>query len=188
MVQGQGKQEAILQAALALLAERGFHGTPMSLVAQRAGVSPGTIYHYFTSKEELIRVLFQQVKADFSQTVLAGMTLSSPAATQLKQIWLRAFAYYCAHPQEAAFLEQYETSPYLQEDPVKPEATAVVWYQLIHNYQANGLIKTMPIPVLYELTLGVAIRLARQHNAGHLTLDKKTLAQVADICWQSVKA
>src|SRR5262245_20911865 len=45
------KEEAILNAALELFVERGFHGTTVPSVAERAGVAPGTIYHYFASKE-----------------------------------------------------------------------------------------------------------------------------------------
>jgi len=44
------KQRQILDAALGLFAERGFHGTRVPLVAEAAGVATGTIYHYFDSK------------------------------------------------------------------------------------------------------------------------------------------
>ena len=64
------KRETILQAALELIAEHGFHGAPMSAVAQRAGVSAGIIYHYFASKEDLIHALYKQVKTDFSRALL----------------------------------------------------------------------------------------------------------------------
>lgn len=47
------KREAILAAALDLFAERTFEGTPVPLIAERAGVATGTIYRYFESKETL---------------------------------------------------------------------------------------------------------------------------------------
>jgi TetR/AcrR family transcriptional regulator, repressor of fatR-cypB operon len=52
-----GKREAILNAALQLFTEFGFHGTAMPQVAERAGVGAGTIYRYFTSKEALVNTL-----------------------------------------------------------------------------------------------------------------------------------
>ena len=44
------KADAILAAALNLFVERGFHGTSVLSVAERAGVAAGTIYHYFVAK------------------------------------------------------------------------------------------------------------------------------------------
>jgi AcrR family transcriptional regulator len=44
----------IADAALALFAERGYEATTMRAVAERAGVSTGNAYYYFSSKEELI--------------------------------------------------------------------------------------------------------------------------------------
>ena len=38
------KRAAIIQATLELVSEHGFHGCPVALVAERAGVAAGTIY------------------------------------------------------------------------------------------------------------------------------------------------
>ena len=49
------KRDEIIRAAMELIAGHGFHGAPMALVAERAGVAAGTIYRYFESKDDLIR-------------------------------------------------------------------------------------------------------------------------------------
>jgi AcrR family transcriptional regulator len=49
----QARTQQILEAARQVFAERGFHGTRMSDIAQAIGVSQGTMYHYFRSKDEL---------------------------------------------------------------------------------------------------------------------------------------
>ena len=46
-------QSAILEAASALFAEKGFSGTSLSEIAARAGVSKANIYHHFGSKQAL---------------------------------------------------------------------------------------------------------------------------------------
>ena len=48
-----GKKKVIL-AALDLFSNRGFHATTTAAIAKRAGVSEGTIYKYFRSKEDLL--------------------------------------------------------------------------------------------------------------------------------------
>jgi hypothetical protein len=43
----------VLEAVIALLADRGFAGTSVEAVADRAGVSKATIYRHWPSKEAL---------------------------------------------------------------------------------------------------------------------------------------
>jgi TetR/AcrR family transcriptional repressor of mexJK operon len=53
------KHEAILDAAMEVLAERGVHA-PIEEVARRAGVSKQTIYNHYGSKTELVRTLMER--------------------------------------------------------------------------------------------------------------------------------
>jgi AcrR family transcriptional regulator len=51
------RREQILEAARQVFVERGFHATRMSDVARAAGVSQGTVYHYFDNKDDLFIAL-----------------------------------------------------------------------------------------------------------------------------------
>src|SRR5215471_14486246 len=51
---GESSRAVILQAALDLFQERGYEATTMRAIADRAGVSLGSSYHYFPSKEHLV--------------------------------------------------------------------------------------------------------------------------------------
>ena len=53
------KREAIMTAALELFVERGFFGTAVPEIADRAGVGAGTIYRYFESKEALVNEIYR---------------------------------------------------------------------------------------------------------------------------------
>jgi len=48
------KKQLIMDTALELFAENGFHATTMSKVAKKAGVSKGLAYNYFESKQEIL--------------------------------------------------------------------------------------------------------------------------------------
>ena len=52
------KRRLILDAAIRVFAERGFHHCRVSDVADEAGVAYGLVYHYFDSKEEILNELF----------------------------------------------------------------------------------------------------------------------------------
>ena len=67
--------EVILEATARVLAERGYAGTNTNLVAERAGVSVGSVYQYFPNKDSLITALHEQHAAQMQaaiEAVLAG--------------------------------------------------------------------------------------------------------------------
>ena len=51
----------IIEAALELFVTNGFNGTRLDDVARLAGISKGTLYLYFSSKEDLFRAVVQQI-------------------------------------------------------------------------------------------------------------------------------
>ena len=53
----EARPQELLDAALALFVEKGFAATRIEEVALRAGVSKGTLYLYFPSKEELLKAV-----------------------------------------------------------------------------------------------------------------------------------
>ena len=54
----QDKRRQILEAAVRVFARRGFHHCRVSDIADEAGVAYGLVYHYFTSKDEVLDTLF----------------------------------------------------------------------------------------------------------------------------------
>lgn len=50
----------MLEAAALVLAERGFEGTTTNHIAERAGVSVGSLYQYFPNKEAMVRALLER--------------------------------------------------------------------------------------------------------------------------------
>lgn len=47
-------KQAIMDAAMAVFHERGYEGTTIPAIADRAGIAQGTLYNYFPSKEKLL--------------------------------------------------------------------------------------------------------------------------------------
>jgi AcrR family transcriptional regulator len=56
----EARPEELLDAALAVFGERGFRQTTLEEVAARAGVSKGTVYLYFDSKDDLFRAVVEK--------------------------------------------------------------------------------------------------------------------------------
>jgi AcrR family transcriptional regulator len=56
----EARPKELLEAALELFVERGFAATRLEDVAQRAGVSKGTLYLYYSGKEELFKAVVRE--------------------------------------------------------------------------------------------------------------------------------
>ncbi len=53
----QEKRSLIVQTALQLFAERGYHSSSISQIAKQAGISKGLIYNYFESKDAILETI-----------------------------------------------------------------------------------------------------------------------------------
>src|SRR5260370_22436665 len=62
----------ILAAAQACFARSGFHQTSMQEICAEAGVSPGNLYRYFRSKEDIIAGIAERDRAETAQQFAAG--------------------------------------------------------------------------------------------------------------------
>lgn len=63
----RARRENILDAALRCFARGGFHATTMQDICKEAAVSPGAVYVYFASKEDLIAGLCERDRAEFAE-------------------------------------------------------------------------------------------------------------------------
>lgn len=90
--QRQERAALILQAAEAVLAEKGYHDTSMDEIASRVGIAKGTIYLHYASKDELVVDLFVRELATFRDTVEQIATEEAPARDRLAAILRHAYA------------------------------------------------------------------------------------------------
>ncbi len=185
----EDKAEAILEAALDLFVEKGFHGTSVPSVAERAGVAAGTIYHYFASKEALVNALYKRWKAQISARVTSGFPFDRPPREQFRTIWERMADFALAHPKELAFLELHHHGSYLDEESRRIENhTLDFGIEMVRQAQANEAIKPLDPSLLVELANGAFLGVFRAGLEGRVPLDKKTLMDAERCCWEAVRA
>lgn len=85
------RPQELLDAALALFVEKGFAGTRSEEVARRAGVSKGTLYLYYPSKEDLFKAVVRQTLSTLiaeGEELAGGYEGPTPALlVELLQTW-----------------------------------------------------------------------------------------------------
>ncbi len=99
--------EAILEAAARILESLGFAGFNTNAVAERAGVSIGSLYQYFPSKDALIVELIRRERAELSNRIVEDIQQSdaSDLKENLKLIIHAAVKHQLSRPQLARTLE-----------------------------------------------------------------------------------
>jgi AcrR family transcriptional regulator len=81
----EGRRRRLLEAALDLFAERGFHDTSVDDVVSAARTSKSAFYLYFESKEDCFRVLLEQEGGELIQAVMAGSAAVSGHRARLRE-------------------------------------------------------------------------------------------------------
>ena len=77
------KRLRLVEAACAVFAEKGYASTRVAEIAERAGVGKGTVYEYFSSKEELLFAVFESINLDISSRMNTALSEGGPACDTL---------------------------------------------------------------------------------------------------------
>ena len=80
---GSATREKLLSAALELFANRGYHATTTSLLAERTGIAEGTIYRHFDGKDALYSAVCRMVWERFESLALDPSSAAEPARARL---------------------------------------------------------------------------------------------------------
>jgi TetR/AcrR family transcriptional repressor of multidrug resistance operon len=183
------KRDQILASALTLVSRYGFHGTSMSMLAAEANCGTGTIYNYFNSKDELLEALFRKLKTGFVTAVLANDMEQAPLEQRFMHMWHNAMVYFLDFPENAAFFQQYHSSPYFNSESAKfTENILSPLLTILQTAMQWGQIRTIPQPVLESLTIDLATSLARRHVNGEITLTEALIQETGRACWRSLQA
>ena len=179
------KRDDILKAALKLFVEQGEQSTSMKWIAEEAECGIGTMYNYFKSKEELINVLYLEIKTKLFNYILEAHDTSLSVKQQFVSAWLRSIDYSILNPLQTRFLQVYSHSPKICEKVT--EEVGKLIYPLMEVYEKGireGIIKDQNTLQLVIFTNG-AISSSVSYNPNITNQCKKDLVLMA---WDAIKS
>ena len=156
------KREVIMTAALELFVERGFFGTAVPEIAERAEVGAGTIYRYFESKEALVNEIYREQKLQFGRIATDDFPVTASTREQFRVLWTRMARFAIDHPGSFVFLELHHHARYLDaaSRAVEQRMTALFMH-VVTSAQARGELKRGDPRVLMGLVMGAFIGVIR---------------------------
>jgi TetR/AcrR family fatty acid metabolism transcriptional regulator len=137
------KRTRILDAAIRVFAEHGYHGARVGDIAHDAGVAHGLLYHYFASKDEVLETVFRENFGELLERFRAVEVADETAAEKLEGIAKILLRTWRNDPAlVTVMVREVARSPQLQDrvDEVR-EAFAIV-QRVIEEGQASGAFRT----------------------------------------------
>jgi AcrR family transcriptional regulator len=179
-----------MKAALELVGEHGFHGAPMALVAERAGVAAGTIYRYFESKDVMINEIYYYLEGRFFQAVMTNYPEGDTVRNRFLHIGGVLVRYCINSPLEARFLEQFRNSPYgdaHRREKFFGTNDKDIIFELFSEAAAAGITKPLPLAVLFSLAFSPLMAICGDHIRNFVQLDEETIDGVVRGCWDAIR-
>ena len=183
------KRDAIMTAALELFVERGFFGTAVPEIADKAGVGAGTIYRYFESKEALVNALYREEKQRFAERVLTEFPTTTIARELFRTMWMRMAQFAVENPSPFIFLELHHHASYLDAESHALEARMLeLFTNVVTAAQARGELKAGPPRLLMSLVMGAFVGVIRSCVEIDQPLDQIDWKLAEQCVWEAIRA
>jgi len=182
------KIDLIYKAALNLVVKIGYVELKMSDVAKEAGVATGTLYIYFSNKEDLINKLYLHLKKQNTQEIVSEYQPKNPFFINFKNVWYKYLEISSRDPHQMMFLEQYFRSPYLREETKQQtEALLAPIIELIVVGQEQGLVKEVSADILLSYLIGAVNEIVKVHFDKNQKITQATIDACFEMSWHSIK-
>lgn len=148
-------REALIAAARALFAERGFAGVGTEEIVRAARLTRGALYHHFEGKEDLFRAVYEQVEQELVERI-AAVALSASDPVEVLRIGARAFLDACDDPavQRIALIDAPSVLGWEQWREIGLRYGFGLVQSTLDAAMDAGLIERQPVRPLAHLLLG----------------------------------
>lgn len=181
----------ILGAAAALFLEQGFEATSMEQVRLRAGVSNGSLYHHFPSRNHLARALYEQALADYHAAMLKPLAGEVPAADGVRGMVAAHIAWVLRHPQQARVLHELRQGTAIAGAEPDWGSLNAPAYERLRGWCAQqaeaGEMQALPFNVFMALVFAPVLQLTPQWaREAKPSVPPRLRAVLAEAAWRSV--
>jgi AcrR family transcriptional regulator len=181
------KKDLIFEAVLEIALQGGLSATPMSKIANQAGIAAGTIYRYFESKEVLLSQLYSGI-ADELYLVMAKLHDESlPLKECIFQMWKGIIEYYLSNSNKVKFMHEYRLSYQTSSEVLcKQKEVYALFTDVLHRGVASNIIRPISCAVMSSFVLGPITELYTYHESGITIVDENTIKEAFNVLWQGI--
>jgi AcrR family transcriptional regulator len=158
----RGRREEIVAAAVSLTAERGWDATSLQAVRQLAGVSNGTLFHHFSSRDGLARAVVAVGMSAHQDELLAQLHAPTSSRDAVTGVVHRHLRWVADHRQLARLLLSAAPQTLRAGLPAPTVSANRTFFTEISEWlTTRGWAGSPPLPAVVALWLGPAQYYAR---------------------------
>ncbi len=140
----QDKRNSLLAAAMTAIAEQGLR-VPTSKIAKGAGVSEGSLFTYFETKETLLNELYLKLKVEALANMLDTYPVHAGLEVRARHVWDMYVSFGIAHPDQYKVMMQLSVSDSIWEQTKRLSIEGYeAIYAMIQEIFAYGALKDQP--------------------------------------------
>jgi TetR/AcrR family transcriptional regulator, cholesterol catabolism regulator len=156
MSMAQDRRSAILDNAARLFAAKGVTATTVREIADSVGLLSGSLYHHFTSKDEMVDAIISDYLTDLAARYAKVLVSEEGPAAQLRELVTASLATIEAHPHATEIYQNSSTYlPTIEGYARIRESAASIqraWIEVLEAGVATGDFRAdIPVRVLYGL-------------------------------------
>ncbi|MBP2704594.1 TetR/AcrR family transcriptional regulator [Microbispora sp. RL4-1S] len=188
---GRDGRTRIIEGALRRFSQSGVSATTLASLREESGVSVGSFYHHFTSKEHVFGVLYAEILDAYQAAFLAELTRHRDARDGVEAIVALHMAWCGEHPERARlFITE---RPPRRTEPGGPEVaesrraflrSVSDWWR---PHMKDGLLRPVSPTMCYVLWLGPAQEMCRLWFAGAHQPTEAEIHELGEAAWNSLK-
>jgi len=187
-MQGNSKKDRILRATLKLITENGFHATPVSMIAQEAGVGAGTIYRYFKSKESIINELYDIIMKELHEATMANIPPDISVRDEFYTKWKNILNFFITREYEGRFISQYMTSPYIERTVIEETKRRNIHLKLlIERGISQGEIRRVDYNTIAVYMWGTIKQLHYLYVNNAINLTEELIDDIYSVFWEGIR-
>jgi AcrR family transcriptional regulator len=180
------KKTAILNTALKLFIENGFHGTATAKIAKDAGVANGTMFLYFPTKDQLIQELYLDIKEQLNHALFAEYNDLRTLKDRFHHIFQASVHWALVNVDGFKYIQMVHNSPYINQiDEGTLHKYINTHLQLIEEATKQNIFKNYPADFLFSLTSNHIFGLNQYLSKGNFTQTQQEefIKEAFDLLW-----
>lgn len=187
------KYEAIIDAAVKVIATYGYHGAKVSQIAKEAGVADGTIYLYFKNKDDVLISMFHVKISRFVDSVREKLSTIERPEEKLRELVRMHFSFLTTDPHMAIVtqieLRQSDRSARVEIGKVVKTYLDMVDQLIEQGIETGVFRKGMDVRLARKMIFGTIDEMATAWVMKDMKYDLTALADpVMDLYLQGIQA
>lgn len=181
------KPRDIRHATVTEVVRAGSTAVSVNKIAERAGVSVGTLYRYHDTKDDLLFAVFLEIKRELHAAMMMAANVHAASASRLRAMWFALVGYGCTSPDEFLFAEimgsDIRTADRRHEELDRIGDEILLQ---IENAIEDGTLVNASVAAIEVMLSAPAMKIARRSFFAGKQPEDAFLEEIFALIWQSI--